>query len=272
MEKQARGKIWKAVVTIDAVTAEKEVRYKQISRDKAKEIEISQNLIDQSQSRMSNQDIDSRMATLTRFRNTQSKGSIISDTPLGEQMTAGYGADQKKMANFGGTATIGYGNQNLTDGPISNIRIQDYTKPTHPDPNPTLQSTGKTISGRPPPVQTDLRGKYPLIKHQTFRKGSLSPIHLKPTPEDLLRRNSISTDSPTKRTLSLIATLHGAKEPKSDSKPGGLFNDFSNISKKVGIMTKKQNLKLKQQESSGHLLIEEEDNQEIVNSSLYGTN
>jgi hypothetical protein len=37
-------------------------------------------------------------------------------------------------------------------------------------------------------------------------------------------------------------------------------------------MTKKQNLKLKQQESSGHLLIEEEDNQEIVNSSLYGTN
>jgi hypothetical protein len=263
VEKQARGKIWKAVVTIDAVTAEKEVRYKQISRDKAKEIEISQNLMEQSQSRTSMVDIDSRMATLTKFRNTQSKRSVVSDTKPGEQITTGYGTDLKNMASFGGTATIGYGNQNPEDGPIGNIRIQDYTKPTLPDDPHRPPSTNKTLFRRPTQDQVDLRAKLPMIKHPTFRKGSLSPLNVKPSPDDPARRNSISTDSPSKRSLSLIAIMSGAKEPKSDTKPGGLFNDFQNISKKVGIMTKKQNLKLQQETNNDHLHIAENSPQRL---------
>merc|ERR1711976_802122 len=65
VDMHVKQNIWKPVVTYDPLNATKEVRYKRISREKAKTIELSQNLIEESKS-MTSRDIDSRIEALTR--------------------------------------------------------------------------------------------------------------------------------------------------------------------------------------------------------------
>lgn len=267
VDKHVKQNIWKPVVTYDTMNAVKEVRYKKISRKKAKEIEISQNLIDESKSRVS-VDIDSRIEALSRSQSKMMTGnafaSIVKDgymlldpkeqaknvpqQSITNILAYGFGRkgtevlDQQSNALKANTADRTQGN---------NIFIAEYgdinrhpgfaTGSFNNNLNDTLANGKKiNISFEQPKRHTrvldhtDILRRKRMIKSKNgvLRRGSLSPP---PQKSDDNRRVSIASPTKIKQMPSLVSIMTGQQpqKNKNENLPGGYLAGITDINKKM---------------------------------------